>query len=33
MNVTVDGLKTGEYREVTGEERKRLYELAGMGEK
>lgn len=30
MNVTVDGLKTGQYREVTGEERKRLYELAGL---
>ncbi|MBQ8592391.1 MAG: pseudouridine synthase [Lachnospiraceae bacterium] len=31
MNITLDKLKVGEYRELTGDEKKQLYMLAGLG--
>lgn len=31
MNITLDNLKIGEYREIIGEQRKQLYMLAGLG--
>ena len=31
LNITLDGLRPGEYREITGKEKADLYRAAGMG--